>query len=102
MTLKPSSGFELVYQPSYYQIYIKVTIQFDSIKTLNCELFQSKFWVLSGRLIKNVFPLHICRPTDYAIEIMVLLQIQFYNIFTNVLPNIFKRFHQHFKDLGTA
>ena len=31
-----------------------------------------------------MFPLHICRPNDYAIEISVLLQIQFFNIFTNV------------------
>ena len=52
--------------------------------TLNCELFQSEFSVLPGRLIKNMFPLHICRPNDYAIEISVLLQIQFFNIFTNV------------------
>ena len=93
MTFKPSSSFELVYQPSYYQVYIKVTIQTDSIIALNCELFQSEFSVLSGRLIKNMFPLHICRPNDYTIEIIVLLQIQFYNIFTNVLSNIFKRFH---------
>ena len=52
--------------------------------TLNCELFQSEFLVLSGRLIKNMFPLHICRPNDYTIEIIVLLQIQFDNILTNV------------------
>ena len=57
--------------------------------TLNCELFQSEFSVLSGRLIKNMFPLHICRPNDYTIEIIVLLQIQFYNIFINVLSIIF-------------
>ena len=93
MTLKPSSGFELMYQPSYYQIQIRVTNQTDSIMTLNCELFQSEFSVLSGSLIKNMFPLHVCRPNDYTIEILVLLQIQFYNIFTNVLSNIFKRFH---------
>ena len=59
-------------------------------------MFQSEFSVLSGRLIKNMFPLHICRPNDYAIEI-VLLQIQIYNIllmffllFSNVFTNIFK------------
>ena len=63
--------------------------QTDPIMTLNYELFQSEFSVLSGRLIKNMFPLHICRPNDYTIEISVLLQIQFYNIFTNVL-SIFK------------
>ena len=55
--------------------------------TLNYELPQSEFSVLSGTLIKNMFPLHICRPNVYAIEIFVLLQIQFYNIFTNV-PSI--------------
>ena len=91
MTLKPSSGFELMYQPSYYQIQIRVTNQTDSIMTLNCELFQSEFSVLSGSLSK-MFPLHISRPNDYTIEI-VLLQIEFCNIFTNVLSNIFKRFH---------
>ena len=61
--------------------------------TLYCELSQSDFSVLSGRLVKNMFPLHICRPNDYTIEIIALLQIQFYNIFTNVVTNIFKRFH---------
>ena len=32
----------------------------------------------------------------------VLLQLQFYNIFTNVLSIIFKSFHWHFKDLWTT
>ena len=59
---------------------------------LNCELFQSEFSVLSGRLIKNMFPLHIFRPNDYTIQIIALLQIQLYNIFTNVLSNISKLF----------
>ena len=71
----------------------KLKCQTDSIITLNCELFQSEFSVLSGRLIKNMFPLHICRPNDYTIEISVLLQIQFYNIFTNVPSIIFKSCH---------
>ena len=94
MTLNPSSGFDLVYQPSYYQIQIKVTIcQTDSIMTLNCELFQSEFSALPGKLIKNVFPLHICRPKDYTIEISLLIQIQFYNTFTNVPSIIFKSCH---------
>ena len=93
MTVKPSSALEVVYRPSYCQIQITVTIcQTDSIRTVNCELFQSEFSVLSGMLIKNMFPLHICRPNDYTIEISVLLQIQFYNIFTNV-PSIFKSCH---------
>ena len=82
--------------------YKKSTIETDSIITLKCELFQSEFSVLSGRLIKNIFPLHICRPNDYTIETIVLLQIQFKNIFSNVLSNIFTRFHQHFKDLWTT
>ena len=63
----------------------------------NCELLQSEFSFLSGRLIKNIFPLHICRPNDYTIEIIVLLQIQIYNIllmffplFCNVFTNILK------------
>ena len=91
MTLKPSSGFELVHQPSYYQIEIKITIcQTDSIMMFNCELFQSVFSVLSGRFIKNLFSLHICTPNDYTIEISVLFQIQFYSIFTNAPSIIFK------------
>ena len=76
--------------------------QTDSVMTLNCELFQSEFSVLSSKLIKNMFPLHICRPDDYTIEISVLLQIRFYNIFTNLLSIIIKSFHEHFKDLGTT
>ena len=67
--------------------------QTDSIMTLNFERFQSEFSVLSGRLIKNTFPLHICIPNVYTIEISVLLQIQFHNIFTNVLSIIFKSCH---------
>ena len=75
-----------MYQLSYYQIEIKVTVQTDSVITLNCELFQSEFSVLSSWLIKNMFPLHICRPNDYTIKIIVFLQIQFNSVFTNVLP----------------
>ena len=47
------SGSEIVYQPtSYKQIQIKVaTCQTESIMTLNSELCQSEFSVLSGRLI---------------------------------------------------
>ena len=60
--------------------------------TVNC-FKQSEFSVLSGRLIKNMFPLHICRPNDYTIEISVLLQIQFYNIFTNIPSIISKSCH---------
>ena len=52
-------------------------------------------WVLSliwqnyHKIAENLFPLHICRPKAYTIEINVLLQIQFYNTFTNVLSIIF-------------
>ena len=91
--MKGWDDLELVYQPIYYQIKIKVTIcETDSIITLNCDLFQSEFSVLSGRLIKNMFPLHICRPNHYTIEISAFLQIQIYNIFTNV-PSIIGSFH---------
>ena len=34
-----------------------------------------------------MFPLHLCRPNVYTIEISVLLESQFYNIFTN-FPSI--------------
>ena len=85
----------------YIYIYIVITkykskSQFKLTQlfmTLNCKLFQSEFLVLSGRLIKNMFPLHICRPNDYTIQTIALLQIQLYNIFTNVLSNISKFFH---------
>ena len=57
--------------------------------TVNCfEVISQYYW--AG--LPNLFPLHIWRPNDDTIEI-VLLQIQFYNIFTNVLSNIFKHFH---------
>ena len=59
--------------------------------TLNCELFQSEFSVLSGKLIKNMFPLHTFRPNDYTIEISVLLQIQFFyflSIILNCVENV--------------
>ena len=100
MTLKPSSGFELVCQPSYYryyQVWIKVTIQTDSIMTLNYEVFQNEFSVLSGRVIKHMFPLHICRPNDYMIEILFCLKFsftifltRFFPLFSNVFSNILK------------
>ena len=53
----------------------------------------SLIWQAYHKIVKNMFPLHICRPNDYTIEIIVLLQIQVCNIFTNVLSNIFKLFH---------
>ena len=48
-------------QPSYYQILIKVAkCQADSITTHKCELCQSEFSVVSGRLR---------RPNECAAEI---------------------------------
>ena len=61
--------------------------------TPNCELFQSEFSVLSGRLIKNMFPLHISRPDYYKTEISFLLQVHFYYIFTNAPFIISKSCH---------
>ena len=81
----------------YNYIYIYSIIY--SIMILNCELFQSELLVLSVWLIKNMFPLHICRPNDYTIETIVLLQIQFsftifllmfFPLFSNVFTNILK------------
>ena len=38
-----------------------------------------------------MFPLHICRPNDDAVEISVLFQIQFYNIFTMMIFPLFSK-----------
>ena len=57
--------------------------------TVNCFKVSSQSY-LAG--LSKMFPLHICRPNDYTIEISVLLQIQFYNIFTNIFSIIFKSF----------
>ena len=45
------------------------------------------------KVVKNVFPLYIYRPNGYTTEIDILLQIQLYSVFTNVLFIIFKSFH---------
>ena len=66
--------------------------------TVNCFKVSSQSY-LTG--LSKMFPLHICRPNDFTIEIF-LLQIQFYNVFTNFLSNIFKHFHWHFKYLWTT
>ena len=62
-----------VYQPSYYQIQIKVTIsQTESIMTLNCELRRSEFcliWQAYHKIVENLFTLHTCRPNDYIAKI---------------------------------
>ena len=84
-----------MYQAGYYQIWIKVTIcQTDSIMTLNCELCQSEFSVLSDRpYIINLSKISfLCTYVDQMIiqqRFNVLLQLQFYNIFTNVLSKVF-------------
>ena len=53
--------------------------------------------------LTQLWPLTVnCRRNDYTIEISVLIQIQFYNISTNVLSLIFKSFHQHFEGLWTT
>ena len=67
--------------------------------TVNCFKVSSQSY-LAG--LSKMFPLHICRPNDYTIEISVLLQIQFYNIFTNVPSIISKSCHWHFKELWTT
>ena len=93
--MKASNVCELVYQPSYCQIWIKVAkCQTDSIMTLNCELRQSEFSVLSCRLfIKLPKICFLCTYVDQMIiqqRFNVLLEIQCYNIFTNILSVSFK------------
>ena len=64
--------------------------------TYKCELCQSEFSVLSGRfIIKLSKTCFLCIYVDQVIiqqRFNVLLQIQFYNIFTNVLSIISKVF----------
>ena len=69
--------------------YVKLT----QLWPLTMICFKVSSQVLSGRLIKNMFPLHICRAYDYTIEIRVLLHNQFYNIVTNVPSIILKGRH---------
>ena len=97
MTLKPASGFELAYQPSYYQItIINWSHNISNWLNYDSQLLNVSNWVLSliwqnyHKIVKILFPLHICRRNDYTTEIDVLLQIQFFNTFANVLPIIFK------------
>ena len=64
--------------------------------TLNCELCQNEFSVSSGRLVIK-FPkiYYLCTYVDQGIiqqRFNFLLQLQFYNISTNVLSIIFKLF----------
>ena len=61
-----------MYQPSYYQIQIKVTIcQTDSVMALNSEMCQIEFsvWQAYDKIVENLFPLHICKPNDNTAEI---------------------------------
>ena len=100
MTLKLFIGFELVYLPSYYKY--KVTIcQTDSIMILNCELFQSEFWVLSGRLIIKLSKIcFLCTYVDVIITqyrlvfcfkfSFTIFLLMFFPLFSKVFFNIFK------------
>ena len=96
-------------QPNQYQIRIKGAILestdsnlklTDSIMTLNCELCQSESLILSGRLFIKLSK--ICFLCTYVHQMIiqqgfnVLLQLQFYNVFTNGLSTISKCFHWHF------
>ena len=96
MTLKPPSGFELVYQPSYHQIQIKSTIcQTNSIMTRNCELFQSEFSVLYGRLIIKLSK--ICFLWTYVDQMIIQQRILFcfkfsFTIFLLVFFPLFSKF----------
>ena len=107
MALKPSSGFKIVYQPSYYQIQIKVTIrQTDSIMTFNFELCESQFSVLSGRFTIKLSK--ICFLCTYLDQIIIQQKLMFcskfsFTIFLLIIISIiFKSFHKHCKDLWTT
>ena len=97
-----------MYQFSYYQIRIKVTIcQTDSIMTLNCELRQDVFSVLYGKLIIKLPKIYFfCTYVEQIIiqqRFNVLLQFQFFNILKiyelprrgdrRVLQSFQKKFH---------
>ena len=71
------------------------------------QLLKNGAWhpALSDRLSKKF--LKICLFCTYVDQMIiqqifdVLLQLQFYNIFTNIIFITFKRFHQYFKDWWT-
>ena len=100
--MKPSSGFELVYQPSYCQIWIKVAIcQSDSIMTFNCELCQSEYSVFSGRIIIKLS--RICFFCTYVDQMIIqqrlifcskfsftIFLLMFFPLFSKVFTNILK------------
>ena len=61
-------------QPIYHLIRIKIIIcQTDSIVTRNCEIVSklvlSLICKVYHKVVKNLFPLHICRSNDYTAEI---------------------------------
>ena len=60
----------------------------------------SPIWQAYHKVVKNLFPLHIWRTNENTEEI--LLQSQFYKIFTSVLSIIFKSFQQCLYDLWTT
>ena len=102
ITMKPSSGFELVYQPSYCQIWIKVAIcQSDSIMTFNCELCQSEYSVFSGRIIIKLS--RICFFCTYVDQMIIqqrlifcskfsftIFLLMFFPLFSKVFTNTLK------------
>ena len=96
-----------VCQPRYYQMQVKTTLyQTESIMTLNCDLCQGGFSVLSVwqtylKVSKNLFPLYICRPSDYT-GLMFCSEFSF-TIFSPMFSSItFKGFPWHFKYLWTT
>ena len=73
---------------SYYQVQNKVILyQTDSIMTLNCELCQSKFLVLSGRFIIKLSKM--CFLCTYIDQMIIQ---QRFNVFSNFSFTIFSMF----------
>ena len=79
----------------------KLQSQADSIMTLNCELCQSEFWVLSGRLIIKLSK--ICFLCLYVDQIVIqqrlvfcfkfsftIFSLMFFPLFSKVFTNILK------------
>ena len=92
MTLKPSVVLNLRINLVITKYKLKSQLKLTQLWPLTVNSFKvSSQSYLAG--LWKMFPLYICRPNDHTIEIIVLLQIQFYDIVTNVLSIIFKRFH---------
>ena len=79
----------------------KLQSQADSIMTLNCELCQSEFWVLSGRLTIKLSK--ICFLCLYVDQIVIqqrlvfcfkfsftIFSLMFFPLFSKVFTNILK------------